>query len=84
MFYFNIDWEDPGFVLIEHFQGFNHFFKLSNGPNEILENGNGGYLFKSNDQADFISKFRQFRNENDKQLKKRNLSFKKIKKLYLF
>lgn len=78
------DWEDPGFVLIE--AAFSRVPIISsncpNGPNEILENGNGGYLFKSNDQADFISKFKQFKNENDRLLKKRKLTVLKKSKNY--
>ncbi len=78
------DWEDPGFVLIE--AAFSRVPIISsncpNGPNEILENGNGGYLFKSNDQADFICKFKQFINENDKLLKKRKLKVLKKTKNY--
>ncbi len=78
------DWEDPGFVLIE--AAFSRVPIISsncpNGPNEILDNGNGGYLFKSNDQLDFISKFKQFRNDNDKLLKKRKLNVLKKSKNY--
>ena len=78
------DWEDPGFVLIE--AAFSRVPIISsncpNGPNEILDNGNGGYLFKSNDQLDFISKFKQFSNDNDKLLKKRKLNVLKKSKNY--
>ena len=43
-------WEDPGFVLIE--AAMNNLFIISsnckNGPNEFLNNGEGGILYKSN------------------------------------
>ena len=78
------NWEDPGFVLIE--AAFSRVPIISsncpNGPNEILENGDGGYLFKSNDQADFIGKFKQFRNENDNLLKKRKIKVLRKSKNY--
>jgi len=78
------DWEDPGFVLIE--AAFSRVPIISancpNGPNEILENGNGGYLFKSNDQADFIRNFKKFINENDNLLKKKKLKVLKKSKNY--
>ena len=40
-------WEDPGAVLIE---AISNTFVISSeyGPSEILINGDGGYLFKSN------------------------------------
>ena len=55
-FVLSSEWEDPGFVLVE--AAFSRVPIISsdcpNGPNEILENGEGGYLFKSNDQKDFL------------------------------
>ena len=78
------DWEDPGFVLIE--AAFSRVPIISsncpNGPNEILDYGNGGYLFKSNDHEDFINKFKQFKNENNNLIKKRKLKVLKKSKKY--
>ena len=54
-------WEDPGFVLLEA-----AFAKTSiisadcpNGPKEILDNGKGGFIFKSNNLVDFLENFKK-------------------------
>ena len=52
-------WEDPGFVLLE--SAFTRTPIISsdcpNGPREILDNGNGGFLFKSDDTESFLKVF---------------------------
>ena len=54
-------WEDPGFVLIE--SAFSKTTIISadcpNGPSEILDNGKGGFIFKSNNMNSFIQTFKQ-------------------------
>tara|TARA_A100001234_G_scaffold202336_1_gene195716 strand:- start:274 stop:1434 length:1161 start_codon:yes stop_codon:yes gene_type:complete len=67
------EWEDPGFVLIE--AAFSKIPIISsncpNGPKEILEDGDGGYLYTLNSKNDLLEKFKQFKNENDSFIKKR-------------
>ena len=57
-------WEDPGFVLLE--AGFSNTFVISsdckNGPKEILDSGNNGFLFKSNDENSLIEALENFEN----------------------
>jgi len=72
-------WEDPGFVLLE--AGYSNKTILSsdcpNGPKEILDNGNNGYLFKSNSSNDFISNFEKIINSENSVLKKKKILLKK-------
>ncbi len=53
-------WEDPGFVLLE--AAFTRTTIISadcpNGPKEILDNGKGGFIFKSNDVSNFLETFK--------------------------
>ena len=77
-------WEDPGFVLIEA-----AFLKQTiisadcpNGPKEILQNGSGGYLFKSDDVGDLVNKYKQFDNDTDNNIKNKKLKTLKISKNY--
>ena len=55
-------WEDPGFVLIE--AAFLNSAIISsdcpNGPEELIEKDNGGFLFKNNDSDSFQIKFTVF------------------------
>ena len=55
-------WEDPGFVLIE--AAMNNLFLISsdckNGPSEILDNGNRGYLFKNNEKMHYLILLKNF------------------------
>jgi glycosyltransferase involved in cell wall biosynthesis len=50
-------WEDPGFVIIE--AAFTNKLIISsdckNGPEEILDHGNNGILYKSNDDNDLVN-----------------------------
>ena len=54
-------WEDPGFVLLE--AAFTRTTIISadcpNGPREILDNGRGGFIFKSNDINNFLETFKE-------------------------
>ncbi len=55
-------WEDPGFVIIE--AAYNNLFVISsdcpNGPKEILDNGRGGILFKSNEEGALLNSLIEF------------------------
>ena len=56
-----------------------------NGPQEILNNENNGYLFKNNNLNDFLKKFDEFKNEKVSELDKKKLKLKKeIKKFTLY
>lgn len=80
-------WEDPGFVLIE--AGFCNKFVISsnckNGPTEILNNGENGILYISNDKDSLIQSLNKFEkmDEKEKYQKKLNLK-KKTKEFTLF
>ena len=77
-------WEDPGFVLIE--SAINNCFIISSdcksGPREILENGKGGLLFKSNDINSFKETIRKYLNLNDQELKQMKINVKKNTRKY--
>jgi len=77
-------WEDPGFVLVE--AGISNATVLSSdcdyGPNEILENGKNGFLYKSNSQKDFLENFDKINNCSSKELYKKKVSLKKKIKVY--
>ena len=80
-------WEDPGFVLLE--AGLSNTTVISsnckNGPQEILDNENNGYLFKNNNLNDFLKKFDEFKKEKVSELNKKKLKLKKeIKKFTLY
>ena len=69
-------WEDPGFVLIE--AAMNNLFIISsnckNGPTELLSNGEGGILFKSNQKKallNALNNFLEIRHSNNYFLKKK-------------
>ena len=68
-------WEEVGFVIVE--AAFSNLFIISsdcpNGPKEFLENGNAGYLFKSNKKNELTKKIIKFTKE-EKNLK--NFKFK--------
>ncbi len=53
------NWEDPGFVILEAM--FSRKIVLSSncesGPTEIIKNGINGFLYKNNNENDFIEKF---------------------------
>ena len=80
-------WEDPGFVILE--AALSNLPIISsncpNGPSEILSNGKNGFLFKNNDLSDFLSKFYEFKNTTEHELKKKRILAKKqVKKFTQF
>ena len=80
-------WEDPGFVLVE--AGYSNTIVLSsdcpNGPKEILNNSQNGFLYKKNSLISFVEKFKEIQNTNEEQIfKKKLLLKKKIKEFTLF
>lgn len=77
-------WEDPGYVLIEA-----AFFNATiissdcpNGPKSILQNGNAGYLYKSNSTLDFTKKFEEFLESTNEDILKKKINAKKGIKIY--
>ena len=60
-------WEDPGAVMIEaSYCGKNIISSdCPNGPTEFLINGDGGYLFKNNDEKDFYEKINAFLKDSE-------------------
>lgn len=55
-------WEDPGFVLVE---AANHYIPIissdcKSGPKEISKNGKYMFLFKTDNEVNFLKKFDQF------------------------
>ena len=80
-------WEDPGFVLIEAALANTLIISSNcpNGPNEILSNGQNGFLFQNNNLSDLLNKFDEFKNLTKDELNKKKLFAKKqIKKFTQF
>ena len=80
-------WEDPGFVILE--AALSNTLIISsncpNGPNEILSNGQNGFLFQNNNLSDLLNKFDEFKNSTEDELNKKKLFAKKqIKKFTQF
>jgi len=77
-------WEDPGFVILE--AAVSNTLIISsdcpNGPNEILSDGQNGFLFKNNDESDLLKKFDEFKNSNEDELKRKKISMKKQVKMF--
>jgi len=75
-------WEDPGFTIIE--AAFCNTTVISsdcpNGPKEILNNNEGGYLFKSNSLDDFQKVFHKYLGDGEKKINKKKIIIKKISK----
>ena len=71
--------ENPGHVLIE--AAANNCPIISSncptGPSEFLDNGKGGFLFKTNDDVDFIDKFKSFINQTNNEKHKKKFYAKK-------
>jgi len=71
-------WEEVGFVIVE--AALSNLFIISsdcpNGPKEFLENGDAGYLFRSNKKNDLSEKIKNFVQE-EKNLKKFKLKAKR-------
>ena len=77
-------WEDPGWVLMEAAMCNTLILSSNcrNGPKEFLENNRGGVLFENNSIKDFLSKFEQIIELNQKQIKEKKLFSKKKTKLF--
>jgi glycosyltransferase involved in cell wall biosynthesis len=80
-------WEDPGFVIIEAVANRANIISSNckNGPKEILLDGEGGYLYSSNDMSDLLKKFYKFNKDYGlypKILYKKKLSAMKNIKIY--
>ena len=80
-------WEDPGFVILE--AAYSNVPVISsncpNGPEEILNGGKYGFLFKNNCDSDFKNKLNEFLNCSHKELKEKKINAKKqTKKFSLF
>ena len=80
-------WEDPGAVMIE--AAYCNKLVISsncpNGPEEFLEHGKGGYLFKNDDPIDLENKINHFLNESENnKFEKAFVSKKNSKKYSLF
>lgn len=73
-------WEDPGFTIIEAaYCGIPIISSnCPNGPKEILDNGNGGYLFNTNSIEDLINVFNSFLIDDKKEILKKRILTKKI------
>ena len=80
-------WEDPGFVLLE--AGLSNTCVISsncmNGPQEILSNGQNGFLFENNNLNDLLRKFDEFKKQDVSELNTKKKYLKKeIKKFTQF
>ena len=77
-------WEDPGFVILE--AALSNVFIISsncpNGPNEILSNGQNGFLFQNNNMSDLLNKFDEFKKLTDNELNRKKISAKKKIKMF--
>ncbi len=77
-------WEDPGFVLLE--AALSNTLIISsncpNGPNEILSNGQNGFLFQNNNLSDLLNKFDEFKNLSKNELHKKKFLAKKKAKMF--
>ena len=67
-------WEDPGFVLIESaIIGIPIISSdCENGPRELIKKNVNGFVFRSNDQKDFLETFEFYKNIDIKS-KKNNI-----------
>ena len=77
-------WEDPGWVLMEAAMCNTLILSSNcrNGPKEFLEDNRGGVLFENNSIQDFLSKFKQITELNQKQIKEKKFFSKKKTKLF--
>lgn len=68
-------WEDPGFVILEAALSGTLIISSNcpSGPNEILSNGQNGFLFKNNNLPDLLRKFDEFKNSTKDELNKKKL-----------
>ena len=80
-------WEDPGYVLIEAAMSNATIISSNcpNGPREILNNGENGYLFDSNSINDFKVNFLNFLKSDKNVIYQKKIRAKKnIKQYTLF
>ena len=77
-------WEDPGFVLIEAASLGIPIISSDcpNGPTEFLDNGQGGFLFKSDNVKSMINTFESYFNSTEDEKKRKILIAKKKSKSY--
>lgn len=77
-------WEDPGFVLIEAASVGTPVISSNcpNGPTEILSEGEGGFIYKSDNVESMIESFENFINCSSQDLKKKIIRAKKESKNY--
>ena len=77
-------WEDPGFVLIEAALANTLIISSNcpNGPNEILSNGQNGFLFQNNNLSELLNKFDEFKNLTEEELNKKKIFAKKQIKMF--
>ena len=77
-------WEDPGFVILE--AALSNIFIISsdcpNGPNEILSNGQNGFLFQNNNLSELLNKFDEFKNLTEEELNKKKIFAKNQIKMF--
>ena len=72
-------WEDPGFVMIES-AATNTVIISSNctsGPKEFIDNNSAGYLFRTNDQQNFLDTFDNFMTDSKDTIIKKKISAKR-------
>ena len=53
-----------------------------NGPTEILDNGNNGFLYTVNNKDDFLKKFSIYKNTSQENLIQMKINAKKMSKNY--
>jgi len=77
-------WEDPGWVLMEAAMCNTLILSSNcrNGPKEFLEDNRGGVLFENNSIQDFLSKFKQITELDQKQIIEKKFFSKKKAKLF--
>jgi glycosyltransferase involved in cell wall biosynthesis len=80
-------WEDPGFVIVE--ASYMNLFVISsdckNGPNEILDNGNNGILYETNNKKALVESLKKYVNMSEQEIFNKKKLFKnKIKNFTIF
>ena len=72
-------WEDPGFVLVEAASTETSIISSDcpNGPQEFLDYGNNGFLFKNNSKDNFLDTFDVFVNSDESIIKRKKILAKK-------
>ena len=77
-------WEDPGFVLVEAASNLIPIISSNceSGPKEISMNGKNFFLFKTNNENDFLKKFNKFIKIKSSDLKKRCIQSRQVIKKY--